>query len=165
MTWKVDLCFLLFIIQIILTEFQLPRIWKFYFQWKAAEICFECFFQDWSLRIQRVYLNDSGTYRCQANSHPPQFIATYLSIHGNIIWSFIALEFKFFFGGKNIIRSDFIKKKPLLGILMYLNSFLKLFFTSCCSMILEYYTFWFFNMNIFCAKNIVHVRAEPDVIQ
>ena len=40
-------------------------------------------FQDWSLRIQRVYPSDSGTYKCQANSHPPQFIATYLSIHGN----------------------------------------------------------------------------------
>ena len=46
---------------------------------------FTLFLQDWSLRIQRVDPSDSGTYKCQANSHPPQFIATYLSIHGIII--------------------------------------------------------------------------------
>ena len=40
------------------------------------------YFQDWSLRIQRVEPSDSGAYKCQANSHPPQFITTYLSIHG-----------------------------------------------------------------------------------
>ena len=40
--------------------------------------------KDWSLRIQRVEPSDSGAYKCQANSHPPQFITTYLSIHGTL---------------------------------------------------------------------------------
>ena len=41
--------------------------------------------QDWSLRIQRIETADSGAYKCQANSHPPQFITTYLSIHGKFM--------------------------------------------------------------------------------
>lgn len=35
---------------------------------------------DWSLRLLRVQTFDSGAYKCQANSHPPQFITIHLSV-------------------------------------------------------------------------------------
>jgi len=35
---------------------------------------------DWSIKILRVEPFDSGTYKCQVNTHPPQYIATFLNI-------------------------------------------------------------------------------------
>ena len=40
------------------------------------------FFQDWSLKILRVRPEDTGLYKCQANSHPPQFITIQLKVEG-----------------------------------------------------------------------------------
>ena len=45
--------------------------------------------QDWSIKILRVEPFDSGTYKCQVNTHPPQYIATFLNIAGMI--NFIAI--------------------------------------------------------------------------
>jgi hypothetical protein len=42
------------------------------------------FFQDWSLKILRISVSDSGSYKCQANSHPPQFITTTLRVQGEM---------------------------------------------------------------------------------
>ena len=38
--------------------------------------------QDWELRVVSVSQYDSGEYQCQANSHPPAFISTFLSVVG-----------------------------------------------------------------------------------
>lgn len=38
--------------------------------------------QDWSIKIMRLHLSDSGIYKCQANSHPPQFISVHLEVVG-----------------------------------------------------------------------------------
>ena len=45
--------------------------------------------QDWSVKILRVEPFDSGTYKCQVNTHPPQYIATFLNIAG--MTNFIAI--------------------------------------------------------------------------
>ena len=41
-------------------------------------------FQDWSIRILRLSISDSGVYKCQANSHPPQFITVNLHVDGKL---------------------------------------------------------------------------------
>jgi len=35
---------------------------------------------DWSIKMLKVEPSDSGVYKCQANSHPPQFITVYLNV-------------------------------------------------------------------------------------
>ena len=44
-------------------------------------------FQDWSIRIIRLSTSDSGLYKCQANSHPPQFITVNLFVDGKLFLS------------------------------------------------------------------------------
>ena len=44
-------------------------------------------FQDWSIRIIRLSTSDSGLYKCQANSHPPQFITVNLLVDGELFLS------------------------------------------------------------------------------
>ena len=39
-------------------------------------------FQDWSLKVLRINSEDAGLYKCQANSHPPQFITVKLKVVG-----------------------------------------------------------------------------------
>ena len=42
----------------------------------------EIHFQDWSLKVSRISTEDEGIYKCQANSHPPQFINIRLKVVG-----------------------------------------------------------------------------------